>query len=167
MSNRSLSRLGSARLASVRKIVAIGVGAAILAGRAFADDHRQFDLICKGVTKTVTGPKAPEQWSSHLSVDLESNRWCTYARECADVYKIANAQPDIVTLAHRQTYYDLLDVSFSLRSGHINWAYDYNASVTLLTEGTCEFASFTAFPPSSHMSDDTGPDIGPPPVNHR
>lgn len=137
--------------------------AATLCGPAFAEGPRQFDLMCKGNTRTVTGPKAPEEWSWHLSVDLDANRWCGHAHGCADVYKIANAQPDAIELAHRQTYYDFFEISFAPHTGHMAWSYDYNASATYLSSGTCEVAPFTVFPASSHMSEQTGPEMQPPP----
>src|ERR1700733_11116501 len=80
---------------------------------AFAADLRQFDLICKGTTRTITGPKAPEKWSWHMSLDLDANRWCGHARGCSDVYKIANTGPGFIQIAQRQTYYDFFGISFA------------------------------------------------------
>jgi hypothetical protein len=151
-------------VANILKIAPIGLAATILSGAALADTLHQFDLICTGKTRTVTGSKAPEQWSWHLSVDLDTGRWCGHARGCADVYKIARSQPDVIELAHRQTYYDQLGISFAPQTGRIVWSYDYNASNTYLSEGKCEVVPFTAFPTSSHMSDETGPEIEPPPA---
>ena len=160
----SLSEVGRKVLANIPKICASGLGAAILSGAAFADTPRQFDLICAGKIRTVAGPTGPEQWSWHLSVDLDAGRWCGHAHGCADVYKIASSRPDIIVLAHRQTYYDQLGISFAPRTGRITWSYDYNASNTYLSEGKCEVGPFTSFPASSHMSDETGPQIEPPPA---
>lgn len=143
------------------------LGVAALCGPAFAGDLRQFDLICKGTTRTVTGPKAPEEWAWHMSLDLDANRWCGHAHACNDLYKIANTGPDVIQIAHRQTYYDFFAISFAPRTGRLAWSYDYNASMTYLSEGTCETAPFTAFPIASRMSEETGPEMEPPPGEKR
>lgn len=117
-----------------------------MAGAASAAEApKQFDLICKGTTKSGGGEPSP--WNARIRVDLTANQYCGAIAACTAPLPIDRVDPNAINFVEVKTrdetnlmWVDRATGKFT--RGVVNMRFGLSSS----TEASCELAPFTPFP---------------------